>query len=104
MPIRCALNRPEARYGYIRPGTPLNLVGSAPASYVAGFAEKPSAARAASLIADGALWNSFVMVFQVSRMLELLGRILPDAVARLPADPVRAARHRLHVVRGTGGS
>ncbi|PYO44287.1 MAG: hypothetical protein DMD33_03300 [Gemmatimonadetes bacterium] len=79
-------DRPEARYGYIRPGTPLNLVGSAPASYVAGFAEKPSAARAASLIADGALWNSFVMVFQVSRMLELLGRILPDAVARLPAN------------------
>jgi hypothetical protein len=26
------------------------------------------------------------MVFHVSRMLELLGRILPDAVARLPAD------------------
>ncbi|MBI3782439.1 MAG: NTP transferase domain-containing protein [Deltaproteobacteria bacterium] len=75
-------DRPEAGYGYIEPGRPLTAAGSARAYTVAAFREKPSVPQARSMIARGGLWNSFVMVFRVARVLELLAQVRPaDFVA-----------------------
>ena len=75
-------DRAEPGYGYVLPADSLALEGSAPAFHVAAFREKPTTERARDLLSRGAMWNSFVMVFRVSRMLELLHERLADAVAR----------------------
>ncbi len=75
-------DRAEPGYGYVLPAGPLALGSVAPAFHVAAFQEKPSAEMARRLVSQGAMWNSFVMVFGVSRMLELLRERLPDPVAR----------------------
>ena len=64
----------EPAFGYIEPGGPLVVPGleSPPAYQVAAFSEKPSIELAKRLQRMGALWNSFVMVFQPSRLLTLL--------------------------------
>ncbi len=51
---------PSTAYGYIRPGA------AAPAGgrRIAAFEEKPDAARAAELIAEGCLWNGGMFCFQ----------------------------------------
>ena len=70
-------DRPEAGFGYLEPGPP--LPGDAAAFRVASFVEKPTPETAAEIIRRGGLWNSFVMVFRLDRMLTLLRR-------RRPAD------------------
>lgn len=45
--------------------------------------EKPEPSVAARLVAQGRLWNSFVMVFRVERMLELLCRERPLELERM---------------------
>jgi mannose-1-phosphate guanylyltransferase/mannose-6-phosphate isomerase len=70
-------------YGYIEPGAPLEgLVRRA-----ARFIEKPDAARAAQLLADGCLWNSGNFVFHA-------GVMLAELEAREPA--LMAAARRAH--------
>ena len=58
---------PSEKYGYIKP-----MINGG-----WGFTEKPTAARAAEYIADGALWNGGVIAYQLSYVLaksrELLG-------------------------------
>ena len=44
---------------------------------VAAFAEKPDAAKAAALMRQGALWNSFVFVARGEQLLALFRRALP---------------------------
>src|SRR5262249_51583046 len=55
---------------------------------VAAFHEKPAYQVAADIIRRGGLWNSFVMVGRVARLIDLLREIRPDDVARLA--PLRA--------------
>ena len=69
--------------GYIEPRRPLPLGGGAPAFEVSAFHEKPTTSDARRLIAGGALWNSFVLVFRLPAILMLLQRSLPAAVAGL---------------------
>jgi mannose-1-phosphate guanylyltransferase len=81
-------DRPETGYGYIAPGP--RVEGSAGAFRVAAFHEKPARSLAAHIMRRGGLWNSFVMVGRVARLIELLSEVRPDEVARfrpLPADP-----------------
>ncbi|HYY06882.1 MAG TPA: sugar phosphate nucleotidyltransferase [Candidatus Limnocylindria bacterium] len=81
-------DRPETGYGYIAPGH--RLVGPGEAFRVVAFHEKPAPALAARIIRRGGLWNSFVMVGRVARMLELVGELRPGDVADLegtPAEP-----------------
>jgi len=88
-PDRC-----EPGYGYVEPSQP--LPGGGGAFHVAGFQEKPSVGRARAIVARGGLWNSFVMVFRLRRMLDLIREILPAqfaAMHALPADPAAAAIH-----------
>ena len=77
-------DRPEPGFGYVVPGQPLcpclEVTG---ASHVAGFWEKPNADTARELLAQKALWNSFVMVFQLHFMLELLQRLVPWELERM---------------------
>ena len=89
---------PESGYGYIAPGRP--LVGPGEAFRVVAFHEKPAPAQAARIMGRGGLWNSFVMVGRVARMLELVREVRPAdvaALAAIPAEPdaLGAAYERL---------
>ena len=79
---------PETDYGWIEAdGTPL-LPGEG-AFRVRGFWEKPSPAMARWLFARGGLWNSFVIVGQVSRLLDLVEATAPELLGAL--EPLRRA-------------
>jgi mannose-1-phosphate guanylyltransferase len=90
-----APDRPEPGYGYLVPSGLPRLPGLPPhLLQVAHFREKPTAVEARCLIAAGALWNTFLMVFRVSWMLELLrGMALPECepILSLWNDPARAS-------------
>jgi mannose-1-phosphate guanylyltransferase len=89
-------DRPESGYGYIMPADPLKKVSKicrGESFFVKAFAEKPNSADAQEIIARGGLWNTFVMVFKLSRMLELLRELVPDefsALAELRDAPAKA--------------
>lgn len=88
-----APEEPDSEMGYIVPGAALE--GEPDVRCVRTFVEKPTAAEARRLVARGALWNAFVMVFRVDRMLELLQQVVPaevDAVRRATAEPGRMGR------------
>lgn len=86
-------DRPDSGYGYIAPG--LRIDASGTAFRVVAFHEKPTVGRAAHVIRRGGLWNSFVMVGRVARLIELLRETCSESVARLadlPADVETLAR------------
>jgi len=86
----------DAELGYITVG---RRVAGAPKAYAARkFEEKPSGAALSALIRQGALWNSFVMVFRLRRMLELLGDVLPEEFGRVR----RLARSPREMMDGYG--
>jgi mannose-1-phosphate guanylyltransferase len=68
--------RADSQLGYVLPGAnlPDGSLG------VAAFCEKPSASVAARLIADGALWNSFIFGGFGLTLLSLLHHRLGDTV------------------------
>ncbi|MET0625873.1 MAG: sugar phosphate nucleotidyltransferase [Pyrinomonadaceae bacterium] len=69
-------------YGYIRAGAALE--GSEGAYRIAGFEEKPDAARARAFLADGSyFWNPGVSVWVASRLLELIRLHKPEHHAAL---------------------
>ncbi len=81
-------DRAESGYGYIAPGRAFGAEGGA--WHVAAFHEKPAPHLAARVMRRGGLWNSFVMVGRVTRILARLREVRPDDVAgleRLPAAP-----------------
>jgi mannose-1-phosphate guanylyltransferase len=88
-------HRPEPDYGYITPARAFRTQHTSVSAYrVAAFREKPPMDLARSLLATGSLWNSFVMVFRVNRMLELLRRIAPNefiSMQALHANPSQLA-------------
>jgi mannose-1-phosphate guanylyltransferase len=50
---------------------------------VNSFVEKPSAESAQSLIARGALWNSFILIVRVAALLRMFERRFPDIVTQM---------------------
>ncbi len=85
-------DRPETGYGYILPANPLKKHRKA--YHVETFTEKPNLAAAETIIEHGGLWNTFVMVFRLSRMLELLQEQVPsefEKLSELRASPGNAA-------------
>jgi len=89
---------PATGFGYIRPGAPL----SGGARRIAAFVEKPDAARAAALIAEGWLWNGgmFCMTADAARaeiaahapvIADAARRALDDATVDLDAVRLGAA-------------
>ena len=73
---------PASGYGYIRP----DGAGAAGGRRVASFVEKPSADRAADLIAEGCLWNAGIFVFRAEMGLAEIRRV------RSGRDPSSAPR------------
>jgi mannose-1-phosphate guanylyltransferase len=72
-------DRPDADYGYVAPARPLRGRHAGTTFHVSEFVEKPSPDIAARVVARGGLWNSFVMVFRLTRVLDLLQRLRPAA-------------------------
>lgn len=68
---------PKTGFGYIRPGEPAAQGGRR----IAGFVEKPDAARAQALIGEGCLWNAGMFCFAAEAGLAEIGRHAPEAVA-----------------------
>ncbi|AWB24913.1 mannose-1-phosphate guanylyltransferase/mannose-6-phosphate isomerase [Methylobacterium currus] len=87
---------PSTAYGYIQPGAP--LPGETGAHTVARFLEKPDAARAAGLIADGALWNGGYFLFRADVMLDELEAHAP-AVLEAAREALATAACDLDFVR-----
>jgi mannose-1-phosphate guanylyltransferase len=74
-------DRPETEYGYILPADPLEPCERI--FHVEAFTEKPAPGIARHIISCGGLWNTFVMVFKLSRMIELLLEFAPDVFAAM---------------------
>jgi mannose-1-phosphate guanylyltransferase/mannose-6-phosphate isomerase len=89
--------RAETGYGYIEVGPALD---QAPGAHrVARFVEKPDAATAAALVADGKhLWNSGMFVFTARTLLEELGKFAPDVLDAV-TRAVAARRTDLDFIR-----
>lgn len=72
---------PDPGYGYVLPGARIG----ANAFSVRAFCEKPAPPVAAHVIGRGGLWNCFVMVCRVDRLLALATTLRPFDVTRLAA-------------------
>lgn len=84
---------PATAYGYIQPGESLpGAAGEAGARVVERFLEKPDAARAERLIAEGALWNSGYFLFRADVMLEELRTHAPEVLSAAAASLTGAVR------------
>jgi mannose-1-phosphate guanylyltransferase len=73
-------SRPETGYGYIIPGDEL---GDA-ARTVSRFVEKPNAATALDLMADGALWNSGLFAWTAATLVREVHEHTPEIARHLP--------------------
>lgn len=81
-------DRPETGYGYLQLSSRPD--GSGQPIALTRFVEKPDAARAAAMLADGAyLWNSGIFLFRAADILAAFEQHAPDLIA-----PVRAALHQ----------
>lgn len=77
-------DRPETAYGYVLRGEPLGAAEILEKTYnVSAFVEKPSPAAAKAIISHRGLWNTFVMVFRLSRMLQLVRELVPSEFRKL---------------------
>lgn len=83
---------PSAAYGYIRPGRREDERLS-----VAAFIEKPSPARAATLIAEGCLWNCGVFACRADVLIEEMARHAP-AVLDAARSAVAEAKYLVDAI------
>jgi mannose-1-phosphate guanylyltransferase len=70
---------PETDYGYILPNNRWHNAFPFGAREVARFVEKPDAILARKLIRRSGFWNTMVMVFKVSTVIEHVRTIVPQA-------------------------
>jgi mannose-1-phosphate guanylyltransferase/mannose-6-phosphate isomerase len=83
-------DRPETGYGWIEKGAALD--GLVAGFDVARFKEKPDAATAAAMFADGRhLWNAGIFVLPAARVVAELERLEPELVDHCRAALERAA-------------
>jgi mannose-1-phosphate guanylyltransferase/mannose-6-phosphate isomerase len=68
---------PATGFGYIRPGVPAASGGYR----VEAFVEKPDAARAERLVAEGYLWNAGMLCFRADAVLREIERHAPATLA-----------------------
>ncbi len=79
--VAARASRPETGYGWIEAGDAL----PGGARRIARFVEKPSAARAADLLAAGASWNTGLFAWTARRLRAEIDRHTPELHAALPA-------------------
>jgi mannose-1-phosphate guanylyltransferase len=72
-------SRPDTGFGYIQPGDEL---GDG-ARKVARFVEKPDRARAATMVADGYLWNSGIFAWRAQDLLDEVRAVTPELGAAM---------------------
>jgi mannose-1-phosphate guanylyltransferase len=93
---------PETEYGWIEPQR--SILSSLPGSItrVNRFWEKPDTNVARSLLDQGCLWNSFVMVGRVNALLKMTRTALPKMVSQfasiIPTFETLAERKALHAL------
>lgn len=88
-----APTRPETGYGYIEVGPDGVPDAESPVRTVAGFVEKPDAANAARMLADGGyLWNAGIFLFAPDVLLEEAAERRPDLLAQAREALARAQR------------
>jgi mannose-1-phosphate guanylyltransferase/mannose-6-phosphate isomerase len=87
---------PETGYGYMEVGPELSEALGVHA--VAKFIEKPDAATAKTLVADGALWNAGMFVFTAETMLAELRLHAPEVLAAVGLA-IEGATHDLDFIR-----
>jgi mannose-1-phosphate guanylyltransferase len=84
-------DHPESSYGYVTLSRRLRTNAAEGVAFrVGAFVEKPGHDRARELLETGGLWNSFVMIFELQRMLELIRHVIPAEVHRI--DELRERR------------
>ncbi len=71
-------DRLELDYGWIQPGEQLDHSSNYRIHTVRAFLEKPTAARADSALAGGALWNTLVLAAKVETLWQMGWLCLPD--------------------------
>ncbi len=79
----------DAELGYILPGEALQEG----AFRVAQFVEKPPVEIARSLIARGAVWNSFIFAADGNTLLSIYRQIMPEIVSNMETARARDATH-----------
>ena len=67
----------DLEYGWIVPGKTLGLISGRGIRGIRGFYEKPDLPRGEHLLAEGALWNTLIMVGTIDTFWELGGACLP---------------------------
>ncbi len=88
---------PETGYGYIAQGAPLE--GLPGACKLERFIEKPDAAHAAAMLAEGGyLWNSGMFVFRADVLIEEMQELAPEVLAAA-RDAVAARKTDLDFIR-----
>jgi mannose-1-phosphate guanylyltransferase/mannose-6-phosphate isomerase len=73
-------DHPETGYGYIVCGP---TMGFENVCRIASFKEKPDAGTAASLIADGALWNSGIFLYSPRALVREAKKLCPELLRQL---------------------
>jgi len=73
--------RPDTGFGYIQPGA--HVTGNV--YRVARFVEKPDRDRAATMVADGYLWNSGIFAWRVGDLLDEIRALTPEVQPALEA-------------------
>src|SRR4051812_28441186 len=73
-------DHPATNFGYIKPGEPL---AARTAMSVDGFIEKPDAAMAAQLVADGWLWNAGIFLLRAATASSEIGRHAPQVASNV---------------------
>ncbi len=86
---------PATKYGYIRPGAPVN---GGTAVKIESFVEKPDASTASRYIAERYLWNSGNFVFRADTMLGELRDREPD-IAQAAEAAVNGMTYDLNFIR-----
>jgi mannose-1-phosphate guanylyltransferase len=97
---------PETGYGWIAPGDPAATPSGGEVYLVRRFWEKPDRPTAAHLLAQGHLWNTFILVGGVDTFLALVRAAVPEVFRPLraiasclgtPAEPAALALAYQHL-------
>ena len=83
-------HRPETAYGYLEVGP--ELPGAPGVHTLVRFIEKPNAQTAASLVADGRLWNSGMFVFTAATLLQEMEHHAPTVLNAVREAVTRRTR------------
>ena len=90
----------ETEYGWIEPAEPIAESAGASVRRVRRFWEKPSQETARACLANGFLWNTFVLIAKAVTLIEAGKQFLPDLTDRLSRiEPFAGTEHERWAIR-----